>query len=506
MKNLFNKFAAAILVGLSVLLTSFVGANPLGYSVATGYQKSLRASMTATQTTVPVTSLTLTDGTVLNSSTFPGRIFLMIDAGKPTRQEIVLCTGIDDVNLNFDPCDRGLAFSGTSTVSVAGNRRTHNAGAIVTMANVHYVYEELVDKDADETISGEKTFPDLVTFGTLPVIPTTTPTSSGQVASKMYVDNVIVAGAPDGTESVKGIWEGATQAEMAAGTITGGTGANLVILSRYATSTRTGTGNYVMVTAGSGYVSSTFGGVAFSMATLNSSALVVQNPASASVTAGTSTIPITSSVTSSLSGSYFGTTTPGSVFYVGSDGFTTSLLNGVFGQVLKTNSTNTSTAMTAPEWAYSGLIFATTTNVSLSGSGTQTVLTTQIPANVLKRGSAIRVKGQISYSNSSGSNKTYSPSVQYGGGSGVCGFGGMLALSLGGSASATFECVIQYVDATNQEGFGFSLGSDGNGVFTSVALGTGTTTPASAQNLSILNNTNTGTGEGSLNSLTIEVY
>ena len=58
---------------------------------------------------------------------------------------------------------------------------------------------DVVHSAGDETIAGVKT------FSSLPVIPTTTPTNNGQVASKSYVDGVVTAGAPDATSSTKGI-------------------------------------------------------------------------------------------------------------------------------------------------------------------------------------------------------------------------------------------------------------------------------------------------------------
>lgn len=281
--------AGVVILGL--LVGSWIRGTWLGYSVVTDYKSTVRASMSATQDTVPVSSLTLRDGTTLDISKLGGVVFLTLEPGK-SKVEIVACTGITTSTLTFTGCTRGLAFSGTSTASVAANRKTHNAGSIVTISNVHYAYEQLTDIDTAQTVTGQWTFTSSVAFSYLPTSTTTAPTLDGQLASKKYVDDTINAGAPDGTESVKGIWEGATQSEMAAGTILGGTNAGLVLQSRYATATRTGTGHYAIITAASGYVSSTFGGVAFSMATLNSSALVVQNPASATNTPTAAGIPI----------------------------------------------------------------------------------------------------------------------------------------------------------------------------------------------------------------------
>ena len=455
-------------------------------------------------TTLKVSSITTKDGNTLDPSVLGSLIVLSVNPSA-SNAETVVCTGLTTSTKTFTGCTFGYRFDNPTATSSA-NIKAHSPGEPVIISNTDtYEAQKFVTIDGDTTITASNTVSGQWDFPTLPYGATSTPTDQRQFITLYQFQQATTTGGINGSETAKGVYEGATPSEMALGTEFGSTGASLVALGKYL-SWQGGTFGRIPVSTSTGYIHSSWGGVALSLATLNSGGLVVENPASARVIASTSSIPLTSATTSTLNGSWFGTTTPGSVFYVGSDGYATSLLNGVFGQVLKTNSTNTTTAMTAPEWAYSGLIFATTTNVSLSGTGTQTVLTTQIPANVLKRGSAIRVKGQMTFSNSSGSNKTYTPAVQYGNSSGVCAFGGMLTTSLGGAATMTFECVIQYVDATNQEGFSFSVGSDSNGVFSSSAVGTGTTTPASAQNLSILNNTSTGSGEGSLNSLTIEVY
>lgn len=53
--------------------------------------------------------------------------------------------------------------------------------------------------------------------------------NSSPVATKVYADNLAIAGAPDGSTTVKGLFEEATDAEVLAGTTAGGTGAQLVI-------------------------------------------------------------------------------------------------------------------------------------------------------------------------------------------------------------------------------------------------------------------------------------
>lgn len=108
------------------------GANPV-----TRYQTTLSSSMTSSQTTVPVSSITTFDGTTLTASILGGEVYLSLEAGS-AKEEIVRCTGISGTT--FTGCTRGLAFSGTSTTAVSANQKAHNAGSVVIMSNVHYVY------------------------------------------------------------------------------------------------------------------------------------------------------------------------------------------------------------------------------------------------------------------------------------------------------------------------------------------------------------------------------
>lgn len=109
-----------------------LGANPV-----TGFKKTLSSSMTSTQTTVPLSSITTTDGTTLTMAILGGEVFLSIEPGS-SKEEIIRCTAISSTT--FTSCTRGLAFSGTSVAQVDANRYAHNAGSTVIMSNVHYVY------------------------------------------------------------------------------------------------------------------------------------------------------------------------------------------------------------------------------------------------------------------------------------------------------------------------------------------------------------------------------
>lgn len=151
-------FLAKILFGALALL-GIATPQPntqLGYSVATGFQKTLSASINSTQSFIPVSSLTLKDGTTLSISALGGVVFLNIEPGG-NKEEIVMCTGINASSIQFTGCTRGLAFSGTSTAAVSANQKSHNAGSTIVMSNVHYVYEQFVDvNNKPQTIQGDR--------------------------------------------------------------------------------------------------------------------------------------------------------------------------------------------------------------------------------------------------------------------------------------------------------------------------------------------------------------
>lgn len=77
-----------------------------------------------------------------------------------------------------------------------------------------------VHKTGNETVAGIKT------FSSSPIVPT--PTTDYQSSTKKYVDDIAIAGAPDASDSVKGIVEIATDDELLNGDDVGSTGAKLV--------------------------------------------------------------------------------------------------------------------------------------------------------------------------------------------------------------------------------------------------------------------------------------
>ena len=221
----------------------------LGFTVVTNYKTTLSRSISSTASTIYVSSLTTKDGHVLTMADLGTKVFFTLEPGS-NKEEIVMATGVG--TLSWTGVTRGLAFYATSTAAVTANQKSHSAGSAIVMSNVHYVYDELVDKDTADTISGLKTY---VTY---PQIQTyAAPTVDEQLAPKKYVDDVISSGAPDATEGVKGISELATGAEAAAGT-SSGSASRLVLPASLATSTSQVAQNSIPVTLSTGKLDTSF--------------------------------------------------------------------------------------------------------------------------------------------------------------------------------------------------------------------------------------------------------
>jgi len=224
----------------------------IGYSVVSRYKTSLSASMTSSQSTVPASSVTTFDGHTLTMADLGSFVFLTIEAGS-NKEEIVKCTGI--TGTSWTGCTRGLAFYGTTETAVVANQKTHNPGSSVVMSNVHYVYEQLVDKDTSQTLQK------VMIFEQHPIASSTlgTPTTTYQYTTKQYVDNVTNQGAATSTEDVAGISELATQVENASSTQWGINDPH-VQQSKHATSTPYSgmTGLYDVWTENDGKISQSF--------------------------------------------------------------------------------------------------------------------------------------------------------------------------------------------------------------------------------------------------------
>lgn len=152
--------------------------------VVTAYKTTLSQNLTSTQTDIPVVSLETSDSTphTIVAADFDSYAILVIEPGG-SNQEIISVTGTDTTNIKWTGATRGLAFYGGTPTTVAGNRKTHQAGSTVIMSNAHWYYDTLMDLDSDETVTGVKTFAN----GATPII-IDAPVGATDAANKNYVD------------------------------------------------------------------------------------------------------------------------------------------------------------------------------------------------------------------------------------------------------------------------------------------------------------------------------
>ncbi len=218
----------------------------------------------ASASSITLTSFALLDGTLITMADFGSDVGYMTLEPGTSKEESIKFTGVTqngNGTATLTGCSRGIRFVSPFDV-VAGNQQAHAGGSIAILSNTSAFYSEYVDIKNAQTIAGIKT------FSSIPVLPASDPTTANQAArkayvdlfmpltggtfsgavafsstvllaadptlslqaaTKQYVDGVAVAGAPNASTTVKGIVEEATQAEVEAGTATGGTGARLYV-------------------------------------------------------------------------------------------------------------------------------------------------------------------------------------------------------------------------------------------------------------------------------------
>ena len=202
--------------------------HPAGSGVYT-----LSGSISSTATSITLSSFTEpVSGTVYTMANLNTDIAYGTIAPKTDNSEFISFTGITanvDGSATLTGVTRGLAkkypFTTSSTFKLP-----HPGQSQFILSDAPQVFEKYVTLENAETITGLKTFP-AGGNASAPVSGAsyTAPTNDLEYASKKYVDDIAIAGAPDASTTVKGIVEEATQAEVDAGTAAGGTSARLFI-------------------------------------------------------------------------------------------------------------------------------------------------------------------------------------------------------------------------------------------------------------------------------------
>lgn len=375
------------------------------YTLAGSGTTGSATSITLSSLTIPQTGYELVD------SNFSDTFYITFEPGSRQRQEIASCTTVVQNANNtatLSGCTRGLLpftpFTASSSYQFA-----HGGGTSVIFSDPPQLFNQFLAADNAATITGVYTF----STSSIPRLSGSHTYAGGEeeyLVTYRQLASTSFSGTVDASLTQKGISELATgeQASQMAGVGTGDTTAPLVLHTGISTSTGPGAGGvagyHLVVTDSDGYLSSSFGGKAFGIANLDGNQKVYQNPQSAQVTSTFSRMPLTSATTSTLHGSWFGTSTVGSVFYVGSDGYASALVPGTARQVLRLNS-----GATAPEWGGATKLSATTTNKTGSGSNEVefSVASSTISGGLLSTGNIIRLKAFLSAFNLSSGTSSF---------------------------------------------------------------------------------------------------
>lgn len=138
---------------------------------------------------------------------------------------------------------RGLIRTAPYTTEATARKFNHEAGSTVLLyTNSPAFYDDFANKDNDEVITGQWRFPTGANYPTVGAS-YSAPTADEHVATKKYADDLAIAGAPNGSTTVKGIFEEATVAEQGSATATGATGARLVVANANLVKTSSGAGD-----------------------------------------------------------------------------------------------------------------------------------------------------------------------------------------------------------------------------------------------------------------------
>lgn len=201
------------------------------YFPAGGKNYTLNSSISSTETTIPLVSFVEPVSGVpytmalLNTDIVYGTI-----APRTTSSEFISFTGITqnpDGSATLTGVTRGLSKKYPFTASAAF-RLPHAGQSTFIMSDAPQVFNEYSVIENDETITGKKAFP-AGGNANAPVSGTvySAPVADIEYASKKYVDDTAVSGAPDANTTTKGLVQLPTQAQTDARTSTGSTGASL---------------------------------------------------------------------------------------------------------------------------------------------------------------------------------------------------------------------------------------------------------------------------------------
>jgi hypothetical protein len=223
----FIKTIGSLIASIPLIIGSFVGIHQQSQNTAllgdTVYQPitQFETSVAISIDNVSTSTLTLVSGVDRQGNALSGNMCFTLDSGTSLLE--YLCgsasgTTVTGLVRGIDPV--------TGITSVPALAHVHRVGADVKITDAPYLSQWY------RLLSGVGTFPNVLQYSNS-VTNSAVGSSSSNLASVGYVNSTSFAGAPNGSLTVKGIYQEATQAQMASGTSAGSTGADLVAPNRW---------------------------------------------------------------------------------------------------------------------------------------------------------------------------------------------------------------------------------------------------------------------------------
>ena len=173
------------------------------------FKTTLTQRLAASGTTAYIDTTTDDSGNDLNG------LVIAVTINKGNSNEETIIGTVNTATLSLTTITRNVDVSDGTT---AGTGKDHRKKSSVEITSFPYLTLAL------RALNGTDTLDNLLQYTTELL-----PTDNKHLATKKYADDLAIAGAPDATESVKGLNEMATAAESIAGTDTGSTTGPLVV-------------------------------------------------------------------------------------------------------------------------------------------------------------------------------------------------------------------------------------------------------------------------------------
>jgi len=234
-------------------------------------ETSLATAISSSAASLTAASITTDDGVVLPSGTYG----ITVDQGTNQQEHMIVSFAGTTAGTIIT---RGVSVI-DGTTNIPALQFAHARGASIKFTDHPVLIRILRVIQGTDTLDSKLSYTSHPTFS-----------SNTELIDKKYADDLAIAGAPDASTIVKGIVEAATDAELQAGTATGATGALLAATG--SSFKQAGTANKVPVGDSNGKLAASWGGSASTLATLNGSSKVVEDPANATATPTASKIPI----------------------------------------------------------------------------------------------------------------------------------------------------------------------------------------------------------------------